>query len=323
MCTRISTTSWSLLSSLFYVLGGALFIAGSVYVVPGLSDDCVSPDCSIDVALWYLIGCVFYFFAAVIDLGLQLAELRRRRGTKFLRRHGMFRFDPFTESLIAGWVYLFGSILFLIGSVLFFPVLNAKIPARLTFRAGSCMYIFGSSYGIMQLVFPPGKGGDENHTVRRRTMTQVRVQSLFPNIHAVSDFGSDLASSFRASSFKMAMKTMGQRKYYCKCFSGTVLIGVIVKLMFICGSTSFLTGGILLSDSKVYEGGYLWLGGSFLFLIGSLVSITNLIYETKRRPQLQTSSPHISVASTESPVSSSLSAASSSSSDSQKLEVIL
>lgn len=312
---------WGLVSSIFYVFGGALFIAGSVYVVPGMSNLCVSEGCSIDVALWYLVGCLFYFFAAIIDLTLSHIDLAKRGGRKTMRRVAWLRFDSLTESIVSGWIYFFGSILFTIGSVLFFPALNARIPARLTFRAGSCMYITGSGYGIIQLLFPSRlieerrlkrRASLVQAGVRRRTMT--RIESLVLMTPApvstpeLVEHGAFVHSQHRSSSGSSDMvdesgsnehSTMRTCFAYFKSLrpdklgrttkvkperlcNWSLVLGITVKLTFIVGSSSFLTGGVLFSESLFLEGAYLWLEGSFLFLLGALISLGGILYDMRK-----------------------------------------
>ena len=262
---------WAIVSSVFYALGGALFIVGSIFVIPGMTN-CTGDNCTFNVALWYLIGCIFYFFAAIIDLVLQLV-VWNKQGATVERRYG-FRFDAVSESLFAAFVYFIGSILFLVGSIFFFPVLNATQTARLVFRSGSCVYIFGSAYGTLQLLAPNGCECEGSyHGVRRRTMTQVETIIPFSGLAPISD--SDPERDGITTREKNENSNCSLLRYV-NCSYRSLVVGLIVKLSFICGSTCFLSGGFLLQAQRVTEGGYLWFIGSIFFLLGSLVSLLGI-----------------------------------------------
>jgi len=264
-----SCDRWVLVSSTFYILGSALFILGSVYVVPGMSTTCISPECSLDVAVWYFVGCLFFFGAAIIDFSLQLLVWRQRDVES--RQVGVC-LDPVTESLIAAIIYVVGSILFLTGTILFFPSLQLVGTARVVFRAGSVVYIIGSFYGILQLLAPTGCKFSQ---VRGRSMAQVKTVVPFSDLSSIVDY--DPEEDLPQGQGSIEMHTP------LKFLNYNVVTGLIVKITFICGSSCFIGGGFLIQEQKVFEGGYLWLGGSFLFVFGSVVSMMRVFVDQKER----------------------------------------
>lgn len=265
--------NWGLVSSVFYVIGGVLFIVGSAYTIPDMMHDCQEPSCTFEVALWYFIGCLAYFVAAVIDLVLQVLVCFRRKDE--MRRIWGLRFDAVTESLIAAIVYLMGSILFLIGTVFFFPILNMLETARLVFRAGSFTYIFGSLYGVMQLVSPLCV--TEPYRVRRRTMTQ--LENIIPFTHVETTLHDPEAPSSPGHSAKISLESNSEEDSDEGLSCRTIAVGLCVKFAFICGSTCFVAGGFLFQQKLTMMGGYLWFIGSFFFTIGSTLSIAGLLKE--------------------------------------------
>jgi len=257
---------WGLLSSLLYLAGGIQFIIGSAYTIPNFMDNCHAPGCGYEIAIWYFSGCMAYFLAAVIDLVLQISSwLKDYRNS---HRVGCLRFDSETESLISAFVYLVGSILFFFGALLFFPGFNMVPTARLVFRAGSFTYIFGSTYGIMQLLTPWCRA--KPYRLRRNNM--VEVQELDPSEFEDPEAHNHSPEVSRKSSFASIVENDADG-VSCK----TIAVGLFVKLMFISGSTCFLIGGFLFQEHLFFAGGYLWFFGSFLFTAGSATSLTSLL----------------------------------------------
>ena len=217
-----------MLSSQLYVVGSACYVVASVYLIPSL--ELAYKGC---IGL-FIVGSVLYVLAAVVDFGDAYAAHRARSrcpagavteelltADDTAKPYRWLRGPAEVESLFTNGCSLAGGLLFLAGSVLFWPALGAVSKSQagtFVFRAGSCCYITGSLCGLVRLL-SPARVGD--------TLS-----------------GAPLPRA----------------------------LWVATLIQFLCGSSLFITGGVVLNQGLTAAGAKSWLAGSVAFLGGSLTN---------------------------------------------------
>jgi hypothetical protein len=115
--------------NILQLIGSLLFIVGSSYAVSINNPLCITKNCHYDSSLWYLVGCFFFLIGNTIRLltDYDQAEIEQ----KYI--------------IIANE---FGSMLFLVGSVVYF--IDLKQQGIAIFFIGSCVFSVSLSYDYMK-----------------------------------------------------------------------------------------------------------------------------------------------------------------------------
>ena len=143
------------------------------------------------------------------------------------------RLPSAAEQVVTGTLYLLGGLLFTIGSFVFWPKLNYPPgTGTLVFRWGSFCYIAGSTYGIVQLLWPPVV-----------STTEIRSDTCW--LGAVNPLG-------RSACVWIATK----------------LQFIVGSLHFLLGGVLFLRGLVTLGAWVWILGSVLFVSGSFTSLYG-------------------------------------------------------
>jgi len=126
--------NWEAINEWCYLLGGILFCVGSVFFFPDLDSD---------VGSWiYFAGSILYLIVNLHDL----AEVLVNR-----KLHPENKKASFWE-LLATCVYLSGTILFIIGSILFLSSIDEIKPGAYCFIFGSVAFWIGAAVNVLQMV---------------------------------------------------------------------------------------------------------------------------------------------------------------------------
>ena len=149
---------------LIYCLGGIFFIGGSVFFFPSLSDFIVHGG-------WlYITGCVLTLLGA--SLAAATAWELRKTSQKFVHseRWLLGCLGDEEATLISCALYILGSLIFIVGSALFFDdVLDALAPtygvapvrlAVVLFVAGSAVFLLGALIDVIVVVRSDGRFSD-------------------------------------------------------------------------------------------------------------------------------------------------------------------
>ena len=130
---------WELASGVLYGLGGAVFVAGSVFFFPALAG-------AIDVGVWlFIAGSLAYLIVTTHDA----AEVARA-----------FRSPELEPPVPAGEVvaalcYLVGTVLFTVGSVFFLDAVAMIDAGAGCFVVGSLLFVVGATINVLQIVDAP------------------------------------------------------------------------------------------------------------------------------------------------------------------------
>ena len=141
---------------LIYAMGGCFFIGGSVFFFPSLADFIVHGG-------WlYITGCVLTLLGA--SLAAATAWELRKTSQKFVHseRWLLGCLGDEEATLVSCALYILGSLIFIVGSVLFFDdVLDALAPtygvapvrlAAVLFVAGSAVFLLGALIDVIVVV---------------------------------------------------------------------------------------------------------------------------------------------------------------------------
>lgn len=134
-----SHKAWETFTAFSYEVGGVTFVAGSIFFFPALSD-------------YLAVGDWLFFFGSVLYLivtGHDLLEV-----FKYWRTHDTDTFADRIEMLCAT-SYVFGSVLFVVGSIFFLPSLHTAVPGCWCFIIGSALFVIGGFVNILQVVEAP------------------------------------------------------------------------------------------------------------------------------------------------------------------------
>ena len=127
---------WETINAVLYKLGGLVFILGSVLFFPSLQR-------YTDIGAWtFLIGSLLYLVVTAHDYFEVLRNWRHKSVHS--------RYDILER--VAAAAYLFGTVLFTIGSVLFFNDIDQTIAGAWCFIVGSLLFVVGSSINILQIL---------------------------------------------------------------------------------------------------------------------------------------------------------------------------
>ena len=115
---------------------GLVFIVGSVLFFPSLQR-------YTDIGAWtFLIGSLLYLVVTAHDYFEVLRNWRRRQAHT--------RYDVLER--VAAASYLFGTLLFTVGSVLFLNSIDLTVPGAWCFVVGSLLFVVGSSINVLQIL---------------------------------------------------------------------------------------------------------------------------------------------------------------------------
>lgn len=117
---------------IFHLIGSSLFIIGSLYTViincvEGHTENvwCLTTNCHYDSSLWFLVGCFCFLMGNTVRI------LMDYEGS-----------DPPRKRIMA--INEFGSLLFLIGSVIYF--IGERQQGMVMFFSGSCIFSVSTIY---------------------------------------------------------------------------------------------------------------------------------------------------------------------------------
>lgn len=126
---------WESLNAGVYTLGGITFIAGSAMFFPAFS-------------AWLNLGCMLFLIGSILYLVVTLHDVVE--ATVFWRRS---RLCPAKVlELTAAWLYVLGTLLFVVGSLLFTSWFELKRPGAWCFIVGSLCFVAGATINIMQII---------------------------------------------------------------------------------------------------------------------------------------------------------------------------
>lgn len=133
---------WESVSAIVYLVGGAMFIWGSVLFLPGLS-------AKANEGAWiFIVGSVLYLFVTGHD-AIEVVRYRRQLTT-----------PPTLWDRLETWsagTYLLGTVLFLVGSVLFLAAVDRIDLGSLCFIIGSALFVAGATVDVLRIGRAPDR----------------------------------------------------------------------------------------------------------------------------------------------------------------------
>ncbi len=126
---------WETINAVLYKFGGLTFVAGSLFFFPALSP-------LLDVGAWtFFGGSLLYLTVTTHDL----IEVGRH-----WRSHRQHDQSDYLE-LVAAWAYLTGTLLFVVGSLLFLSFIGRVHAGAWCFIIGSLLFVLGASVNVLQV----------------------------------------------------------------------------------------------------------------------------------------------------------------------------
>jgi hypothetical protein len=128
---------WETINAITYKLGGLFFVAGSIMFFPAF-------EAYADLGAWiFFAGSLLYLLVTVHDL----LEVRRSFShTSSARTAGQ------VLDYIAAASYVWGTILFTIGSIFFLSTVGWKTAGAWCFVVGSLLFVLGACVNVLQIV---------------------------------------------------------------------------------------------------------------------------------------------------------------------------
>ncbi|MFW5734293.1 MAG: YrhK family protein [Oceanidesulfovibrio sp.] len=127
---------WETINAIFYKVGGLVFIAGSILFFPAFSKYA-------DLGAWtFFAGSLLYLVVTSHDM----AEVHRH-----WRTHHTHTRDMALEYAAAA-SYLWGTILFTVGSIFFLSYVDWIVPGAWCFVIGSMLFVLGACINVMQII---------------------------------------------------------------------------------------------------------------------------------------------------------------------------
>ncbi len=134
--TRQTNANWELANGLLYIIGGITFIVGSIFFLPRYEE-------LSDVGAWIFFGgSIVYLIVTVQDLFESGSYFRSRNKTTIWN---------WLELLVAT-VYVGGTILFTVGSLLFVSFIDEIVAGGWCFTIGSLLFLIGAFLNVIQIV---------------------------------------------------------------------------------------------------------------------------------------------------------------------------
>ncbi len=128
--------SWESVSSTVYLVGGVLFIIGSIFFFPQYKS-------LADLGAWiFVVGSLLYLFVTLHDL---LESIRYYRSKQKATVWSRLEF-------LAANVYVWGTVFFLVGSVFFLSQFGWFVAGGWCFVIGSLLFLIGACINVMQIV---------------------------------------------------------------------------------------------------------------------------------------------------------------------------
>lgn len=127
---------WESLNAIFYLVGGMAFIAGSIFFLPRY--DSIS-----DIGAWIFFGGSLVY---LVVTGHDLLE-----STAYLRRQKQRTIWNWLEFTVAN-VYVVGTLLFTVGSLLFLSQIDGIVAGGWCFTIGSLFFLTGACLNALQIV---------------------------------------------------------------------------------------------------------------------------------------------------------------------------
>ncbi|MCT8970478.1 YrhK family protein [Microbaculum marinisediminis] len=136
---------WETINAVTYKLGGVVFIVGSVMFFPQL-------EAWADVGAWlFVVGSLMYLAVNLHDVAEVVRHRRETRHTP--QRTGLnWTVAKLTLEALAVGAYVLGSLLFIVGSVLFLSAIDWVVGGAWCFIVGSLLFVVGASVNILQIV---------------------------------------------------------------------------------------------------------------------------------------------------------------------------
>ncbi|MFW5837243.1 MAG: YrhK family protein [Desulfovibrionaceae bacterium] len=140
---------WETLNAVLYKLGGLVFITGSILFFPSL-------ERYTDLGAWtFLAGSLLYLVVTVHDW------LEVLRNWRLHKKHSRFTL----LERIAASSYVWGTVLFTVGSVFFLSSIGWTIPGAWCFVFGSLLFVTGASVNVL-------------HIIKSRTIATMQLMNL-------------------------------------------------------------------------------------------------------------------------------------------------
>lgn len=134
--TRKSNATWELANGILYIIGGLTFIIGSIFFLPRYEH-------LSDIGAWIFFGgSIVYLIVTVQDLFESSTYLSSRHPSTIWN---------WLELLVAT-VYVGGTVLFTIGSLLFVSFIDEIVAGGWCFTIGSLLFLVGAFINIVQIV---------------------------------------------------------------------------------------------------------------------------------------------------------------------------
>lgn len=134
---------WEAINSTSYVIGGALFVWGSVLFFPALS-------AKANEGAWiFLVGSLLYLLVT----GHDAIEVARHRRQIMRRREPVTVWDRLETWAAAS--YLLGTVLFLVGSAFYLQRIDLVEAGTWLFIVGSALFVLGATIDVLQIVRVP------------------------------------------------------------------------------------------------------------------------------------------------------------------------
>jgi len=127
---------WETVNAVLYKLGGLVFIAGSILFFPGL-------EAYADLGAWtFFAGSLLYLVVTAHDAAEVLRHWRQHK------RHSR----AMVLERVAAGSYLWGTVLFTVGSVLFLSTVGLQTAGAWCFVVGSLLFVVGACINVLQIV---------------------------------------------------------------------------------------------------------------------------------------------------------------------------
>jgi len=128
--------NWERTSAILYIVGGSTFILGSIFFLPQY-------EALSDLGAWiFFIGSLVYLLVTGYDLLESSAYVRSGKGS---------RIWSWLELAIAG-IYVGGTVLFTVGSLLFLSQIDWIVAGGWCFTIGSLFFLFGAFLNAIQII---------------------------------------------------------------------------------------------------------------------------------------------------------------------------
>ena len=127
---------WETINAVFYKIGGVLFIVGSICFFPKF-------EAYADLGAWiFFVGSLIYLVVTMHDF------LEVKHYWKTSNHHDLKKSLEYTASAS----YVWGTILFTIGSIFFLSAVGWFYAGAWTFVAGSLLFVLGACINVLQIV---------------------------------------------------------------------------------------------------------------------------------------------------------------------------